>query len=124
MLDRMRKKTTIHLALATAMIVAPMVHATEGDRIQVAAAIGEETKPAVPPRTAPATRPTTPQTKTPPQTTTAQPTPAKPVVPPVAEGTGISPWVWVGIGVAALLAAAGGGGGGGGSSGANSPGGT
>ena len=121
MIDGMKKNRTIHLALAAAMMVAPLAQATESVRIQVAAAIGDETKPAVPPRTKPATRPTAPQTKTPPQTTTAQPTPAKPAALPVEEGLSTTNWIWIGVGAAALLAAAGGGGGGGGGGGSSTP---
>jgi hypothetical protein len=95
-------KTTpiLHLILVGAMILAPIAHAADGDRIQLAAAIGGETKPQTPPAK------TTPPPKAPP----AAPAGSEPAF----EGFETSTWIWIGVGAAAILAAAGGGGGGGG----------
>ena len=103
MIVGMKKKRAIRLALAAAILIAPLARAQESDRTQIAAAIGaEEPAPPAPKPTAPATLPTTP-----PQTTAEAPKPTS-VEPPAEEGF-TQAEIWLGVGVAAFLAAVGGG---------------
>lgn len=111
MIEGLRKRRAIHLALVVAMLAAPVVQATESANIQVAAAIGAEPKP-----TTPATKPPAAKTTTPPKTTTGQTSGTTTTAAASEPDTGVSNWVWIGLGAAALLAIIGGGGGGNGGS--------